>query len=286
MEKTAEAILARSAEQRRSLSPWERGIKSMSPPGIDFDVAMQPSDIEDTPPPIMRRAAPHQDVDSLPEKQVQSPNDGINSGRLKSIIITPTDGRSEEQEEAREVVEIADDEETLLQFQSKKKKRSSNSIILRSPRLYPSILRGASSKKRKLSQIQHSPGNGKKRVDGETSKGSKTLAITKHGVRTGTTAQTTAKNPAIQLIPAMTRNQKGNRDSQPQQASTHQQGRKAVPLRQALHLHRRRSRIFGLLLPRLLSRSDLELLWVGELHHSPAAEGDPQTDFSRHSFPN
>ncbi|WZZ92079.1 hypothetical protein YC2023_120658 [Brassica napus] len=129
----------------------------------------------------MRRAAPHQDVDSLPEKQVQSPNDGINSGRLKSIIVTPTDGRSEEQEEAREVVEIADDEETLLQFQSKKKKRSSNSIILRSPRLYPSILRGASSKKRKLSQIQHSPGNGKKRVDGETSKGSKTLAITKHG---------------------------------------------------------------------------------------------------------
>ncbi|KAF3502960.1 hypothetical protein F2Q69_00045445 [Brassica cretica] len=153
----------------------------MSPPGIDFDVAMQPSDIEDTPPPVMRRAAPHQDVDSLPEKQVQSPNDGINSGRLKSIIVTPTDGRSEEQEEAREVVEIADDEETLLQFQSKKKKRSSNSIILRSPRLYPSILRGASSKKRKLSQIQHSPGNGKKRVDGETSKGSKTLAITKHG---------------------------------------------------------------------------------------------------------
>ncbi|KAF3503857.1 hypothetical protein F2Q69_00045444 [Brassica cretica] len=100
-----------------------------------------------------------------------------------------------------------------------------------SPRLYPSILRGASSKKRKLSKIQHSPGNGKKRVDVETSKGSKTLAITKHGVRTGTTAQTTAKNPAIQLIPAMTRNQKGNRDSQPQQASTHQQGRKAVPLR-------------------------------------------------------
>ncbi|CAN7036671.1 unnamed protein product, partial [Brassica oleracea var. botrytis] len=96
----------------------------MSPPGIDFDVATQPSDIEDTPPPVMRRAAPHQDVDSLPEKQVQSPNDGINSGRLKSIIVTPTDGRSEEQEEAREVVEIADDEETLLQFQSKKKKRN------------------------------------------------------------------------------------------------------------------------------------------------------------------
>ncbi|CAN6873725.1 unnamed protein product [Brassica oleracea] len=137
-----------SSDQRRDTT---QDLQIPGPPGIDFDVAMQPSDIEDTPPPVMRRAAPHQDVDSLPEKQVQSPNDGINSGRLKSIIVTPTDGRSEEQEEAREVVEIADDEETLLQFQSKKKKRSSNSIILRSPRLYPSILRGASSKKRKLS---------------------------------------------------------------------------------------------------------------------------------------
>ncbi|CAN6975658.1 unnamed protein product, partial [Brassica rapa subsp. trilocularis] len=137
MEKTAEAILARSAEQRRPLSPWERGIKSVSPPGIDFDVAMQPSDIEDTPLPAMRRATPHQDVDSLLERQVQSPNDGINSGRLKSIIVTPTEVRSEEQEEAREVVEIADDKENLLQFQSKKKKRSSNSIILR---ISPDIL--------------------------------------------------------------------------------------------------------------------------------------------------
>ncbi|KAG5385308.1 hypothetical protein IGI04_036778, partial [Brassica rapa subsp. trilocularis] len=176
MEKTAEAILARSAEQRRPLSPWERGIKSVSPPGIDFDVAMQPSDIEDTPLPAMRRATPHQDVDSLLERQVQSPNDGINSGRLKSIIVTPTEVRSEEQEEAREVVEIADDKENLLQFQSKKKKRSSNSIILRSPRLYPSILRGASSKKRKLSQIQHSPGNGKKTSGWRELKGSQNVS--------------------------------------------------------------------------------------------------------------
>lgn len=51
MEKTGESILAASAEQRRPLSPWERGVRSESPPGIDFDLAMQPSDVEVTPSP-------------------------------------------------------------------------------------------------------------------------------------------------------------------------------------------------------------------------------------------
>lgn len=50
MEQTAASILAASADQRRSSSPWERGIRSESPPGINFQVAMQPSDKEDTPP--------------------------------------------------------------------------------------------------------------------------------------------------------------------------------------------------------------------------------------------
>ncbi|CAF1921170.1 unnamed protein product [Brassica oleracea] len=44
METTAASIVAASTEQRRSLSPWERGIRAKSPPGIDFNVAMQPSD--------------------------------------------------------------------------------------------------------------------------------------------------------------------------------------------------------------------------------------------------
>ncbi|KAH0863668.1 hypothetical protein HID58_080879, partial [Brassica napus] len=48
---------------------------------------------------------------------------------------------------------------------------SPSSGTLRAPRLSPNILRGASSKKRKLSQIQHSPSNGKKRMAGESSKG-------------------------------------------------------------------------------------------------------------------
>lgn len=46
MDKTANSILAATEEQRRPLSPWELGIKSVSPPGIDFDAAMQPSDVE------------------------------------------------------------------------------------------------------------------------------------------------------------------------------------------------------------------------------------------------
>ncbi|KAF3539996.1 hypothetical protein F2Q69_00025163 [Brassica cretica] len=44
METTAASIVATSTEQMRSLSCWERGIRAKSPPGIDFNVAMQPSD--------------------------------------------------------------------------------------------------------------------------------------------------------------------------------------------------------------------------------------------------
>lgn len=73
LEQTAANILAAEAEQRRPLSPWERGIRSESPPGIDFDLAMQPSDKEDTPPPL----------------QITENNQRRRSTTLKSAIVTP-----------------------------------------------------------------------------------------------------------------------------------------------------------------------------------------------------
>ncbi|KAF3498006.1 hypothetical protein DY000_02054588, partial [Brassica cretica] len=99
-----------------------------------------------------------------------------------------------------------------------------SSGTLRAPRLSPNILRGASSKKRKLSQIQHSPSNGKKRMAGESSKGPLISGATIQVPRAGIEAPLIAKNPAIQLIPAMNRKQKGKRASTPQQTSTSQQG--------------------------------------------------------------
>lgn len=68
MEHTAESILAAASEQRRPLSPWEMGIRSVSPPGIDFDIAMQPSDIETTPPPKIKAT----DATVLPKRAEQS----------------------------------------------------------------------------------------------------------------------------------------------------------------------------------------------------------------------
>ncbi|KAF3572822.1 hypothetical protein F2Q69_00060536 [Brassica cretica] len=101
---------------------------------------------------------------------------------------------------------------------------SPSSGTLRAPRLSPNILRGASSKKRKLSQIQHSPSNGKKRMAGESSKGPLISGATIQVPRAGIEAPLIPKNPAIQLIPAMNRKQKGKRASTPQQTSTSQQG--------------------------------------------------------------
>ncbi|CAN6860031.1 unnamed protein product [Brassica oleracea] len=97
MEKTAESILAASAEQRRPLSPWERGVRSESPPGIDFDLAMQPSDVEVTPPPLRQYKTLTQTVLSpYPEVRIEEGN---------TI--------------SKEVLEVADDEDTLLNFQNK-----------------------------------------------------------------------------------------------------------------------------------------------------------------------
>ncbi|CAH8330273.1 unnamed protein product [Eruca vesicaria subsp. sativa] len=50
-EDTAASILAAEEDQRRSLSPWERGIIPVSPPGIDFETAMQNVSCDELPEP-------------------------------------------------------------------------------------------------------------------------------------------------------------------------------------------------------------------------------------------
>ncbi|CAF2057130.1 unnamed protein product [Brassica oleracea var. botrytis] len=74
MENTAAAILATTNGQRRSLSPWERGIRSESPPGIDFDLAMQPSYKEDTPPPVQNREKNKHKKEPTPKSTSATPN--------------------------------------------------------------------------------------------------------------------------------------------------------------------------------------------------------------------
>ncbi|WZZ42509.1 hypothetical protein YC2023_038768 [Brassica napus] len=121
MEKTANSILAVSAEKRRPLSPWERGIRSESPPGIEFDLAMQPSDIEVTPPPAMKRIETNQKDVSILRNQTNRAMEGIYPERLKSIVVSPKGVMGGGAEAAEGAVEVADDEETLQNFQSKAK---------------------------------------------------------------------------------------------------------------------------------------------------------------------
>ncbi|KAJ4917112.1 Uncharacterized protein Rs2_02662 [Raphanus sativus] len=88
LEKTAERIMAATVEKRRSLSPWERGIRSVSPPAIDFDKAMQPSDAEYTPPPVTRRLEQQFLSDDISEGHGDVRAAVDNPAKLKSIIAT------------------------------------------------------------------------------------------------------------------------------------------------------------------------------------------------------
>ncbi|KAG5390397.1 hypothetical protein IGI04_031938 [Brassica rapa subsp. trilocularis] len=117
LDKTANSILAVSTEQRRPLSPWERGIRSESPPGIDFDLAMQPSDVEVTPPHAMRRI----EDGPILRNQSNRAREGAYPEKLKSIVVSPKGVMGEGAEALESAVEVADDEETLQNFQSKTK---------------------------------------------------------------------------------------------------------------------------------------------------------------------
>ncbi|KAF2541580.1 hypothetical protein F2Q68_00029901 [Brassica cretica] len=84
-------------------------------------MAMEPSDVEVTPPPkTMNLEAQLQDPECLRGQPNILTEEG-NSARLKSIIVSPREGKEIEQEATENSLEVADDEETLRNFQSKTK---------------------------------------------------------------------------------------------------------------------------------------------------------------------
>ncbi|KAJ4886796.1 Uncharacterized protein Rs2_26544 [Raphanus sativus] len=82
--------------------------------------------------------------------------------KLKSIVISPVFEPEIAPGSPYELSEQPMEEETLKEVQSKIKKKGRRPIQTRVPGNSPNILRGASSKKRKISQIQNSPA---RRVD-------------------------------------------------------------------------------------------------------------------------
>ncbi|CAN6810652.1 unnamed protein product, partial [Brassica oleracea] len=112
-----------------------------------------------TPPPAMKRIETNQKDVSILRNQTNRAMEGIYPERLKSIVVSPKGVMGGGAEAAEGAVEVADDEETLQNFQSKAKRRP---IKLKPTVASPKQLAGASSKKRILSLVQHSPGRAKR----------------------------------------------------------------------------------------------------------------------------
>ncbi|KAF3577201.1 hypothetical protein DY000_02029223 [Brassica cretica] len=84
------------------------------------------------------------------------------TAQIKSIIISPSSNSVEApQHHQNQTNPEAPEDVSINEGQDKVKKRTIRNNKARSPLQGPSILRGASSKKRKLSQLRNSPGGGK-----------------------------------------------------------------------------------------------------------------------------
>lgn len=122
--------------------------------------------------------------------------------KLKSIIISPPDattGNNLTRDEPTPPVEVVQSPAnvTLLEFQNRTRKRAPKTTRARTQRSSPNILRGASSKKRKLSQIQNSPRGRKKTLAGSSSRGQ----VKASGPPQAASSPASISNPPIQLIP-------------------------------------------------------------------------------------
>ena len=139
-------------------------------------------------------------MDITPRRTTEGP------AKLKSIIISPSLEPEQEAQTQQEPVEQSHEEETLKEFQNKVKRRVRKPTQARLAGNSPNILRGASSKKRNISQIQNSPARGagpSKRANTTTQK--KANNDKAAGVGPSNTARSKNTNPPINLIPARTK---------------------------------------------------------------------------------
>ncbi|KAH0859992.1 hypothetical protein HID58_088253, partial [Brassica napus] len=102
--------------------------------------------------------------------------DRVTTARIRSIIVSPpaTSEEASHHHQSQPNPE-AHEEVPINEGQNKVKRRTVRISIAKSPQLGPSVLRGASSKKRKLSQLKNSPEGGKKLKIGGSNKDQSTL---------------------------------------------------------------------------------------------------------------
>lgn len=88
----------------------------------------------------------------------------------KFIIVSPSTEKEDTLPTIQEIEVILEKEETLMEFQNKVQKGARRQTTSRSTRCSPNILKGTSSKKKKMSQIRNSPENAKRTSTASTSR--------------------------------------------------------------------------------------------------------------------
>lgn len=119
--------------------------------------------------------------------------------RLRSVIVSPTAEGEKETDlvgaNVSETEEVPADDETLIECQNNIRRQAKRKPVRNSP----NILRGTSSKKRLMSQIQNSP----RRTEGNGGRSTEQKKQKKAHEQSG--PSNVAQNPPIRLIPASSR---------------------------------------------------------------------------------
>lgn len=142
----------------------------------------------------------HSEVEITPSRSTEGPT------KLKSIVVSPSLEPEQETRDQQEPVEQSQEEETLKEFQNKVRRRVRRPAKARMAGSSPNILRGTSSRKRNISQIQNSPARGagpSKKANSATHK--KANKDKSAGIGPSNLAKSRNTNPPINLIPARTK---------------------------------------------------------------------------------
>lgn len=202
MERTAENIMASRAHV--TLRPHLSDSNPVTPPPLqvsDNQTLISPRRLE-----LLSPINLDEELNTLEGGElVTIPADNQNKkltedkpARIKSIIVSPVDNIRAQPPTSPIIIESPSDNQTLLDFQNKAK-RNVQRAARRTPMCSsPNILRGTSFKKRKLSQIQHSPRGG----TSLTKASSRATKIAKKASDEAGPSHAQS-NPPIQLIPAL-----------------------------------------------------------------------------------
>ncbi|KAL0730644.1 hypothetical protein Bca4012_026737 [Brassica carinata] len=169
--------------------PPENEIFQMDQRGQALMVVSTPSET----PEEDQRAIPHDEAKTTNEDQIEK-----EPSKLKSIIVSPNPNREGKNLNEKATIEGIEEEETLMNYQIRSRRRTVRRSASKNLRSTPNIIRGASSKKRRLSQIQNSPKLGKHTLVGNSSRGTSKAK----GAREDTEGTRTSQIPPIRLIPA------------------------------------------------------------------------------------